>query len=128
MPRGVAVFAVKAYRAPDAPTLALLLVLGWFVLTKTYEPQYALALLPLAAFAWPRWRDLLIWQAAEIVFVMGTWWHEAGFTLDSGDADRIYPGLIVLRVGAQVWLAARIILDHRFPEQRTHGDASLLAR
>ncbi|UYM07341.1 hypothetical protein [Solicola gregarius] len=112
---GVAVFAMKAYRAPDAPTLAFLLVLGWFLLTKTYEPQYALALLPLAALAWPRWRDLLVWQAAEILFVLGTWWHEAGFTEDSGDADRIYPVLITLRIGTQVWLAARIMLDHRYP-------------
>ncbi|UPK75034.1 hypothetical protein MU582_21810 [Nocardioidaceae bacterium SCSIO 66511] len=111
---GVATFALKAYRSPDAPTLALLLVLGWFVLTKTYEPQYALVLLPLAAYAWPRWRDLLWWQGAEILFVLGTWWHEAGFTMDSGDVDRVYPALILIRVAAQLWLAARIMLDHRF--------------
>ena len=111
---GVATFALKAYRSPDSPTLALLLVLGWFVLTKTYEPQYALVLLPLAAYAWPRWRDLLWWQGAEILFVLGTWWHEAGFTMDSGDVDRVYPALILIRVAAQLWLAARIMLDHRF--------------
>ncbi|MGH3358911.1 MAG: hypothetical protein ACRDO7_08905 [Nocardioidaceae bacterium] len=112
----VSVFALKAFRAPDGPTIAFLLVLGWFWVTKSYEPQYALALLPLAALAWPRWRDLLVWQSAEILFVLGTWWHLGGYTLDSGDADRIYPALIVIRIAAQAWLAARIVLDHRFPE------------
>lgn len=111
----VSVFALKAFRAPDAPTLALLLVLGWFWLTKSYEPQYALALLPLAALAWPRWRDLMVWQSAEILFVFGTWWHLGGFTLDTGDVDRVYPLLIALRLAAQVWLATRIVFDHRLP-------------
>lgn len=109
----VSIFALKVSHAPDAPTLAFLIVLGWFWVTKSYEPQYALALLPLAALAWPRWRDLLVWQSAEILFVLGTWWHLGGFTLDTGDVDRVYPVLIGVRLAGQAWLAGRIVLGHR---------------
>src|SRR5690625_526760 len=114
---GASILALKARTAPSAPALALVILIGWFVLTKTYEPQYALALLPFAALAWPYWRDLLIWQAGEIIFVFVASWHAGGYTLDTGDVDRVYPLAIALRIAAQLWLASRVVLAHY---DRTH--------
>lgn len=111
------VFAIKARRAPSAAAITLLILIGWFVLTKTYEPQYALALLPFAALAWPRWRDLLIWQGGELLFLFVASWHAGGYTLDSGDVDRVYPLAILVRVAAQLWLVSRIVLAHRTGER-----------
>ena len=118
---GASILALKARTAPSAAALALLILIGWFVLTKTYEPQYALALLPFAALAWPRWRDLLIWQAGELIFVLVASWHAGGYTLDSGDIDRVYPLAIALRIAAQLWLASRVVLAH-------HGEERIPAR
>lgn len=115
---GASVFALKSRIAPDAPAIALLILVGWFVLTKTYEPQYALALLPIAALAWPHWRDLLIWQAGELVFLFAVSWNAGGYTLDSGDVDRVLPFAILVRVAAQLWLASRVILGHRHADER----------
>ncbi|MDN5853622.1 MAG: hypothetical protein L0K86_12415 [Actinomycetia bacterium] len=118
---GASIFALKARTAPSAPALALVILIGWFVLTKTYEPQYALALLPFAALAWPNWRDLLIWQTGEIIFVFVASWHAGGYTLDSGDIDRVYPLAIALRIAAQLWLASRVVLAHHNGEERVAG-------
>ena len=54
--------------APRRPRLAQLLFLTvavFLLLTKTWNPQFSLWLLPLAVLALPRWRPLLIWQLAE---------------------------------------------------------------
>lgn len=106
-------FALKAHRAPDGPAVALLLVLGWFLLTKTYEPQYAIALLPLVALALRHRRDVLIWQGIEVLFTFGTWWHLGGFTDDTGDVDRVYPLLIAIRLAGLLWLGWRVLSPAR---------------
>ena len=73
---------------PGPPRLAALafLTVGRFVLTnKVYSPQYVLWVLPLAVLARPRWRDLLIWQAAEAAYFVAIWWYLVGYgTEDKG--------------------------------------------
>ena len=36
-------------------------------------------MIPLAALARPRWRDLLIWQAGEAIHFVGIWMLIAGY-------------------------------------------------
>ena len=63
---GIAVLALVADRRPRLPQLAFLVVAAFLLTNKVYSPQYVLWLLPLVVLARPRWRDFLIWQAAEV--------------------------------------------------------------
>ena len=116
---GVAVLGLTAPVRPRLPQLVFL-VLAAFVLTnKVYSPQYVLWLLPFAALARPRWRDFLIWQAAEGLHFIGTWLLIAGYP--PGNPDRALGndpyGLTVLaHVLGTLWLAAVIIRDVLHPE------------
>ena len=58
--------------------------LAFLLVNKVYSPQYVLWLLPLAALARPRWRDLLIWQACEVFYFFAVWMHIAGFFVTRG--------------------------------------------
>lgn len=111
---GVAVLALTAPRRPRLPQLAFLVLAAFLLTNKVYSPQYVLWLLPLAALARPRWRDLLVWQAGEVVHFVGTWLLIAGYP--PGKADRALGedgyGLTVLaHVGATLWLVAVVVRD-----------------
>jgi hypothetical protein len=69
-------------------------------------------LLPLAAVAIPRWRDLLVWQACEVFhFAMsGFYLGEALAPTGGGDA-RAYWLAIVVRVAGLLWLVAAVLRD-----------------
>lgn len=111
----VAVLALGllAPRTPRIPQLALLVVIGFLVVNKVYSPQYVLWILPLAVLARPRWRDLLVWQAAEVGYFVAVWLYLGEFTAAgaSGEPDRVYWAAIVLRVAAELWLAGLVVRD-----------------
>ncbi len=104
------------FRAPVTPRFAQLgfvIVAGFLIVNKVYSPQYVLWLLPLAVLARPRWRDLLIWQAAEVFYFCCVWWYLDG-TLESSAANGaspVYWIAIVLRVAAQLYLVAVVTRD-----------------
>ncbi|MDH4015744.1 MAG: glycosyltransferase 87 family protein [Actinomycetota bacterium] len=108
-----------ALRAPEPPRLAALafLTVGAFVLTnKVYSPQYVLWVLPLAVMARPRWRDLLIWQAAESVYFVGIWWFLVGFgTQDKGLHEGWYVAATAAHWLATAWLMALVVRDVWWP-------------
>ena len=56
---------LSAPRRPRLAQLLFLTVAAFLLITKTWNPQFSLWLLPLAVLALPRWRPLLIWQLAE---------------------------------------------------------------
>jgi uncharacterized membrane protein len=111
----VAVLALGllAPRTPRIPQLALLVVIGFLVVNKVYSPQYVLWILPLAVLARPRWRDLLVWQAAEVFYFVAVWLYLGEFTASSatGEGDHTYWLAIVVRVAAQLWLAGVVVRD-----------------
>ena len=122
---GVAWVAWHSAR-PQVAQLALLLLVGWLVVWPVYSPQQVLWLLPLAVLARPRWRDLLIWQAAEAFYFLAIWMHLSGATLDTGRVDRVYAIAIVTRVAAEVWFAWRVLSHVRHPRaqgSRTRSNA-----
>ncbi len=102
-------------RAPQPPRLAALafLTVGAFVLTnKVYSPQYVLWVLPLAVLARPRWRDLLIWQAAESAYFVGIWWFLVGYgTQDKGLHEGWYVAATAAHWVATAWLMALVVRD-----------------
>ena len=75
----IAVLALAAERRPRLPQLVFLVVAAFLLTNKVYSPQYVLWLMPLAVLARPRWRDLLIWQAGEVVHFVGIWMLIEGY-------------------------------------------------
>ena len=55
--------------AHGSPSWRSLVVAAFLVTNKVYSPQYVLWLIPLAAMARPRWRDFLIWQVGQVIYL-----------------------------------------------------------
>jgi uncharacterized membrane protein len=109
----VLLLGLRARHVPRVAQLALLVVVSFLLVNKVYSPQYVLWLLPIAALAVPRWRHLLIWQAAELLYFAAVWWHLAGFTASATDGapDPVYTVAVVVRVIGQLWLAGVVVRD-----------------
>jgi uncharacterized membrane protein len=113
----VLLLGLAAPVVPRVSQLAFLVLVGFLVVNKVYSPQYVLWLLPLAVLARPRWRDLLIWQAGEVFYFAMVWLYLGGFTASgtSHAQDPAYPWAIVLRVAAELYLAAVVVRDVMVP-------------
>ncbi|GAA1906136.1 glycosyltransferase 87 family protein [Nocardioides lentus] len=119
---GVLVVGLRGPSEPRLAQLAFLVVAGFLLVNKVYSPQYVLWLLPLAVIARPRWRDLLVWQAGEVLYFACVWWYLAG-TLEAGSGgdSPFYWVAIVLRVAAELWLVAVVVRDVLRPERDPVG-------
>lgn len=115
----VAVLALGllAPQTPRIPQLAVLVVIGFLVVNKVYSPQYVLWILPLAVLARPRWRDMLLWQGAELLYFVAVWFYLGEFTASaaSGQSDHAYWWAILIRVAAELWLAGLVVRDILVP-------------
>jgi uncharacterized membrane protein len=108
----VALLGLRAPETPRVAQLAFLVVAGFLLVNKVYSPQYVLWLLPLAVLARPRWRDLLIWQAGELVYFVAVWTYLGGWLEGSTGADApVYDLAIGVRVAAQLFLVAVVVRD-----------------
>jgi uncharacterized membrane protein len=115
----IAVLALRAPRRPRLPQLAFLVVAAFLLTNKVYSPQYLLWLLPLVALARPRWRDVLVWQAGEVVHFVGVWLLIAGYP--PGNADRAlgedgYGATVLAHVAGTMWLVVMVVRDVLRPE------------
>ena len=114
---GVAALGLRARRTPRVAQLGLLVVTGFLLVNKVYSPQYVLWLLPLAVLARPRWRDLLIWQAGEVLYVVGVWVYLGGWLESAVPGQAPFYGYAIwARVAAEVYLAAVVVRDVLRPE------------
>lgn len=114
---GVLVIGLRAPARPRPAQLGYLLVMAFLIVNKVYSPQYVLWLLPLAVLARPKWRDLLIWQACELVYVAGVWAYLGGWLAPaSGSAPWPYHVAILVRVVGELYLAGMIVRDLWRPE------------
>jgi len=66
---------LAAPRRPRYAQLAFIVVVLFLLVNKVNSPQYVLWLIPLAALARPRWRDFLLWSAAQVVYFVAVWWY-----------------------------------------------------
>ncbi len=116
---GIAVLALAAERRPRLPQLVFLVVAAFLLTNKVYSPQYVLWLLPLAVLARPRWRDFLIWQAAEVVHYVGIWMLLVGYPPGHPEralSDDGYGLTVLAHVVATLWLCAQVVRDVLHPE------------
>lgn len=80
-----AAIAVLGLRAPVAPRLGqlvFLIVAAFIMFNKVYSPQFVVWLIPLAALAWPKWKDFLIWQLFEVLHFWAIWMYLYATTAD----------------------------------------------
>nr|WP_165984651.1 glycosyltransferase 87 family protein [Streptomyces sp. YIM 98790] len=111
---GFAGIALLAVLAPVRPRLAQLvfLTVAVFILTnKVYSPQYVLWLIPLAVLARPRWRDILIWQACEVLYFLGIWMYLAHTSGAHGVTPNGYHGAIALHLLGTLYLCLVVVRD-----------------
>jgi uncharacterized membrane protein len=91
--------------------LGTLAVGGALLVGPVSAPSYALVLLPLAAVAVPRWRDLLVWQSGEVLHFALLGWYLGGLLAPSGGGDaRAYWWGMVARLLGLAWLVATVLL------------------
>lgn len=113
----VGALGLRARETPRVAQLGLLVVTGFLLVNKVYSPQYVLWLLPLAVLARPRWRDLLIWQAGELIYLLAVWTYLGGWLQGAvGDEVPFYDLAIWVRVAAQLYLATVVVRDILRPE------------
>lgn len=109
---GVLVLGLSSPSTPRLAQLGFLVVAGFLLVNKVYSPQYVLWLLPLAVLARPRWRDLLIWQAGEVLYFASVWWYLGGFLAPASGGDSgFYWAAILVRVACELWLVAMVVRD-----------------
>ncbi|MDX3076385.1 glycosyltransferase family 87 protein [Streptomyces sp. MI02-7b] len=116
---GIGLLALWAPRRPRFAQLAFLVVAAFILTNKVYSPQYVLWLVPLAALARPRWRDFLIWQAAEVMYFLGIWFYLA-YTTGGGNKGLPMDGYhlaIAVHLLGTLYLCAVVVRDVLFPER-----------
>jgi uncharacterized membrane protein len=119
----IGLLGLFAPRKPRLLQLMFLVVAAFLIVNKVYSPQYVLWLLPLAALARPRWRDLIIWQACELFYFFAIWMHIANFFVSPGTCqvthffisssgcDWVYSLAIVIRVAGELYLMGLVVRD-----------------
>ncbi|WP_127355920.1 glycosyltransferase family 87 protein [Actinacidiphila soli] len=124
---GIAALSLYAPRRPRFAQLAFLVIAAFILTNKVYSPQYVLWLVPLAALARPRWRDFLIWQAAEVAYFLGIWMYLA-YTSggnNKGLPQDGYDVAIAVHLLGTLYLCAVVVRDVLFPERDpVRGDGS----
>lgn len=111
---GAVGLAIAYLKAPAVPTLAqgaLLIVLLFCLVNKVYSPQYMLWLLPLVVLARPVWVDWLVFTAGELVYWAAVWVYLDGGLLAGDGEPRAYWAAILVRMGTEIFVAARVVRD-----------------
>ena len=90
----------------------LVLLATALVVAPSAPPETALLVLPLAAVAVRRWRDLLVWQGLHLVsWVITGWYVGQALVPTVADDGRAYWLAILLRVAGLVWLVVAVLRD-----------------
>src|SRR5690606_15681219 len=114
---GVLALGWKAPVTPRFAQLGFLILAGFLLVNKVYSPQYVLWLLPLAALARPKWRDLLVWQAGELFYFAAVWWYLGEFLAPGSDGQPVvYWVAVAARVLAELYLVALVTRDVLRPD------------
>ena len=90
----------------------LVLLAAALAVAPSAPPETALLVLPLAAIAVRRWRDLLAWQAMHLLsWVLTGWYVGEALVPTVADDSRAYWLAVLLRVGGLAWLVVAVLRD-----------------
>jgi hypothetical protein len=90
----------------------LVLLAAALVVAPSAPPETALLVLPLAAIAVRRWRDLLVWQALHLLsWVLTGWYVGQALAPTVADDSRAYWLAVLLRVAGLAWLVVAVLRD-----------------
>ena len=111
----IGILALCSPRRPRLAQLTFLIVAAFILTNKVYSPQFVLWLVPLVALARPRWRDFLLWQAAEGLHWAAVWMY-LGHMTSGGPAQnnidgRDYVLAVLLHMAATAYLMVRVAMD-----------------
>ena len=117
----IGALALTAPRRPRLAQLAFLIVAAFILTNKVYSPQFVIWLIPLLALARPRWRDFLVWQAAEGLHWAAIWMY-LGMATSGGPVQHnidmsYYVLAVALHMVATAYLMARVVMDILDPSQ-----------
>jgi uncharacterized membrane protein len=116
----IVVLAVKAPRRPRLMQLLFLTIVAFLLTNKVWSPQFSIWLVPLALLARPRWRPLLVWQAAEALVLFTRFYFfvrlgdEAG---SKGIGDWWFISALGLRNLALLVVVGLVVRDILQPER-----------
>ncbi|MFJ5957389.1 glycosyltransferase family 87 protein [Paenarthrobacter sp. NPDC092416] len=117
----IGALALVSPRRPRIAQLAFLIVAAFILTNKVYSPQFVIWLIPLLALARPRWRDFLIWQAAEGLHWAAIWMYLGQATSGGSVQHNIdmpyYVLSVLLHMAATAYLMARVVMDIWMPAQ-----------
>ncbi len=109
-------FVLTCRVRPRLPAVVLCLVGGVLAVSMSVPVQASLWVLPFAALAVPRWRDLLLWGGTEAVYDTVTWYYIYGQSeANRGAPPWLYAVLLVARLLALAWLVAAAVRASRRP-------------
>ena len=92
----------------------LVLLAAALVVAPSAPPETALLVLPLAAIAVRRWRDLLVWQALHLLsWVLTGWYVGEALVPTVADDSRAYWLAVLLRVVGLAWLVVAVLRGRR---------------
>lgn len=98
--------------AATSARAGLVVLAAALVVAPSAPPEQALLVLPLAAVAVPRWRDLLVWQGLTLLSSVITGWYVGQALVPTvADDARAYWVAILLRVVGLVWLVVAVLRD-----------------
>ena len=109
---GILALTLLARRRPRMVQVMFLVLAAFLLTNKVYSPQFVLWLLPLAILARPRWRDIMWWQAAEVIYFVSIWWYLLGLEPENkGLPEPWYAGAIAVHLIATLALVILVIRD-----------------
>ena len=104
------VFRAPATSPATSARAGLVALAAALVVAPSVPPESALLLLPLAAIAVRRWRDLLVWQGCELLSWVITGWYlgDALVPTVRGDERALWLAILLRLVGL-AWLVAAVL-------------------
>lgn len=114
----VLILSRRSPRPPRVATTALLLGIGWLLVSPAMPVQTGLWLLPLLVASLPSWRLVLGWGLLEALYTAMTWLYLYGVAVpDRGAPGWLYIVVLLARVAMLVVLAWRAWTITSWPEE-----------